>query len=83
MSPALGHPPGIALLTHADSDLIALRRAVDTLPADFPLVSGHSLQSLAAQGQVLICWTATCAMPASSCCACWASWARCRASPSW
>ena len=42
--------PAIVLLTHADSDLAALSRALPALPADFPEVRGYSLQSLGAEG---------------------------------
>ena len=42
--------PVIVLLTHADSDLAALSRALAALPQDFPRVRGHSLQSLDAEG---------------------------------
>ena len=42
--------PVIVLLTHADSDLAALSRALPALPQDFPRVCGHSLQSLGAEG---------------------------------
>jgi len=37
---------GIALLTHAETDLLALTRAMDELPADFPSVVGHSLNGV-------------------------------------
>ena len=37
----------VVVLTHADSDLAALGRSVDLLPAEFPRVGGFSLQSLA------------------------------------
>ena len=37
----------VVLLTHADSDLAALSRCVDLLPAEFPRVGGFSLQGLA------------------------------------
>ena len=36
----------VVVLTHADSDLAALSRSVDLLPAEFPRVGGFSLQSL-------------------------------------
>ena len=42
--------PVIVLLTHADSDLAALGRALPALPQDFPRVCGHSLQGLGAEG---------------------------------
>lgn len=42
--------PAIVLLTHADSDLAPLSRALLALPADFPRVRGYSLQSLDAEG---------------------------------
>lgn len=38
--------PCIALLTHADTDLMMLSRALPALPADFPAVIGLSLQQL-------------------------------------
>ena len=37
---------GIVLLSHAETDLLALHRAIDDLPADFPAVSGHSLNGV-------------------------------------
>ncbi len=37
---------GIVLLTHAETDLLALTRAMDELPADFPSVVGHSLNGV-------------------------------------
>lgn len=37
----------IILLSHAATDLLALRRAVDDLPRDFPPVVGYSLNGLA------------------------------------
>ena len=38
---------GIAFLSHAETDLLALNRAMEELPADFPAVIGHSLNSVA------------------------------------
>jgi cobaltochelatase CobN len=37
---------GIVLLSHAETDLLALHRAVEDLPAGFPAVSGHSLNGV-------------------------------------
>ena len=37
---------GIVLLSHAETDLLALNRAVDDLPAGFPAVAGHSLNGV-------------------------------------
>jgi cobaltochelatase CobN len=37
---------GIILLSHAETDLLALNRAVDDLPAGFPTVVGHSLNGV-------------------------------------
>jgi cobaltochelatase CobN len=37
---------GIILLSHAETDLLALNRAVDELPAGFPAVTGHSLNGI-------------------------------------
>ena len=42
---ALGRS-GIILLSHAETDLLALTRAVDELPAGFPAVAGHSLNGV-------------------------------------
>jgi cobaltochelatase CobN len=45
----LGAPPargGIVLLSHAETDLLALNRAVDELPAGFPAVTGLSLNGI-------------------------------------
>src|SRR5580658_6541978 len=45
--PEVDRPPvDIVLLTHADSDLAMLARALRQLPADFPPVAGTNLQSL-------------------------------------
>jgi cobaltochelatase CobN len=41
---------GVVLLSHADTDLLALRRAVDELPAGFPAVVGCSLNGLTTPG---------------------------------
>jgi len=38
--------PGILLLSHAETDLLALNRALDELPPDFPAVSGRSLNGV-------------------------------------
>jgi len=38
--------PGILLLSHAETDLLALNRALDELPTDFPAVSGRSLNGV-------------------------------------
>jgi len=38
--------PGILLLSHAETDLLALNRALDELPTDFPPVSGRSLNGV-------------------------------------
>jgi len=40
----------IVLLSHAATDLLALRRAVDDLPPDFPPVVGYSLNGLTSAG---------------------------------
>ncbi|HWM70018.1 MAG TPA: cobaltochelatase subunit CobN [Steroidobacteraceae bacterium] len=37
---------GIILLSHAETDLLALNRAVDELPAGFPAISGYSLNGV-------------------------------------
>jgi cobaltochelatase CobN len=37
---------GIVLLSHAETDLLALDRAVDELPAGFPAVIGHTLNGV-------------------------------------
>ncbi|MBS0420819.1 MAG: cobaltochelatase subunit CobN [Proteobacteria bacterium] len=37
---------GIVLLTHAETDLLALTRAMGELPAEFPPVVGHSLNGV-------------------------------------
>lgn len=42
----------ILLLTHADTDLLALERATAGLPADFPLVTGLNLLSLPTERHV-------------------------------
>jgi cobaltochelatase CobN len=39
---------GLVLLSHAETDLLALARARDELPPDFPAVAGHSLIGLSA-----------------------------------
>src|SRR6202522_1347757 len=47
--PASGEPPataGLMLLSHAETDLLALERARAELPPDFPSVVGHSLLGL-------------------------------------
>jgi cobaltochelatase CobN len=41
---------GIVLLSHADTDLLALRRAVEELPAGFPPVVGYSLNGITTPG---------------------------------
>jgi cobaltochelatase CobN len=41
---------GVVLLSHADTDLLALRRAVEELPAGFPPVVGYSLNGVATPG---------------------------------
>jgi len=41
---------GIVLLSHADTDLLALWRAMDELPAGFPTVAGYSLNGLTRPG---------------------------------
>lgn len=43
---------GIVLLSHAETDLLALNRAMDELPADFPSVVGHSLNSVASADEL-------------------------------
>jgi cobaltochelatase CobN len=37
---------GVVLLSHAETDLLALNRALDELPMDFPAVSGRSLNGV-------------------------------------
>ncbi len=37
---------GIVLLSHAETDLLALQRAVDDLPAGFPVVTGRTLNAV-------------------------------------
>jgi cobaltochelatase CobN len=37
---------GIVLLSHAETDLLALHRAIDDLPAGFAAVAGHSLNGV-------------------------------------
>ena len=46
---------GIVLLSHAETDLLALERARAELPAGFPAVVGHSLIGLDTQEQLLAC----------------------------
>jgi cobaltochelatase CobN len=41
---------GLVLLSHAETDLLALDKARGELPADFPAVTGHSLIGLSASG---------------------------------
>ncbi|MFL6600070.1 MAG: cobaltochelatase subunit CobN [Steroidobacteraceae bacterium] len=41
---------GIILLSHADTDLLALRRAIEELPAEFPTVAGYSLNGITRPG---------------------------------
>jgi cobaltochelatase CobN len=41
---------GIVFLSHADTDLLALRRATDELPPGFPPVVGYSLNGVATPG---------------------------------
>lgn len=45
-APAASAAGGILLLSHAETDLLALNRAVDELPAGFPAVTGHSLNGI-------------------------------------
>jgi cobaltochelatase CobN len=40
---------GLVLLSHAETDLLALERARSELPPDFPAVAGHSLIGLSAR----------------------------------
>ena len=44
---------GLVLLSHAETDLLALERARDELPAAFPTVVGHSLVGLSAPDALL------------------------------
>jgi cobaltochelatase CobN len=44
---------GLVLLSHAETDLLALERARDELPAGFPTVVGHSLVGLSAPEALL------------------------------
>jgi len=44
---------GVVLLSHAETDLLALERARSELPADFPSVLGHSLIGLASSEALL------------------------------
>ncbi|MET0497404.1 MAG: hypothetical protein ABW106_03920, partial [Steroidobacteraceae bacterium] len=46
---------GIVLLSHAETDLLALERARAELPAGFPAVVGHSLIGLDTQERLLAC----------------------------
>jgi cobaltochelatase CobN len=41
---------GIVVLSHAETDLLSLARAVDELPAGFPPVAGYSLNGLGTPG---------------------------------
>ncbi len=45
-SSTAGFTEGLVLLSHAETDLLALERARSELPADFPAVAGHSLLGL-------------------------------------
>jgi cobaltochelatase CobN len=45
-TPSSGGRSGILLLSHAETDLLALYKAVDDLPAGFPTVAGHSLNGV-------------------------------------
>jgi cobaltochelatase CobN len=49
-APLLG---GLVLLSHADTDLLALERARAELPAGFPAVAGHSLLGLSDSNALL------------------------------
>ena len=42
-------PGGFLFLTHADTDLLALRGGADMLPADFPTVKGAGLAKMSAE----------------------------------
>jgi cobaltochelatase CobN len=44
---------GVVLLSHAETDLLALERARAELPADFPAVAGYSLLGLSAPDALL------------------------------
>jgi cobaltochelatase CobN len=44
---------GLVLLSHAETDLLALERARSELPADFPAVAGHSLLGLSTPDALL------------------------------
>jgi len=44
---------GLVLLSHAETDLLALERARAELPSDFPAVAGHSLLGLAGPDALL------------------------------
>lgn len=45
---------GLVLLSHAETDLLALDRARGELPADFPAVAGHSLIGLTASALLAV-----------------------------
>jgi len=47
---------GIVLLSHAETDLLALERARTELPAGFPAVAGHALNGLDTPEQLLACF---------------------------
>jgi cobaltochelatase CobN len=49
-TPAMAATEGLMVLSHADTDLLALERARAELPAGFPRVTGHSLLGLTAPG---------------------------------
>ncbi len=49
---------GIVLLSHAETDLLALERARAELPAGFTAVAGHSLNGLGTPEQLLACFGA-------------------------
>jgi cobaltochelatase CobN len=48
-----GLTEGLVLLSHAETDLLALERARSELPADFPAVVGHSLLGLSTSDALL------------------------------
>ncbi|MDR2674550.1 MAG: hypothetical protein LBC18_06710, partial [Opitutaceae bacterium] len=58
-------PPAIILLTHAETDLLALDRARARLPAGFPAVAGHSLNPIREETDLAALLAGTAAAPAA------------------
>jgi cobaltochelatase CobN len=52
-SSTAGFTEGLVLLSHAETDLLALERARSELPAGFPAVAGHSLLGLSTSDALL------------------------------